>query len=206
MRISPVTPQRLVERIVDLVLARTGRVRLVIDGAPPTRPHELARAISDRLRIEGRLAIPISAEDFLRPASLRFERGRTNPDTLLTDWLDVGGLRREVLGPAALDGSGRVLPRLWDARVDRAYRAEYVQLPADGVVVLSGSLLLGRSLPVDLAVHLHMSPAQLARRLAPDEQWTVSAYERYARDHEPLRRADLVVLADHPERPALREP
>ena len=108
----------------------------------------------------------VDAADYLRPASLRLELGRTDPDMFLDGWLDVGGLRREVLEPAAPDGSGRVLPRLWDARTDRAHRDAYVALPADGVVVLAGALLLGRGLPVDLAVHLRMSRDALARAAA----------------------------------------
>ena len=89
----------------------------------------------------------VDAADYLRPASLRLELGRTDPDMFLDGWLDVGGLRREVLEPADRGGSGRVLPRLWDADADRAHRDGYVDLPADGVVVLAGALLLGRGLP-----------------------------------------------------------
>lgn len=44
----------------------------------------------------------ISADDFLRPASLRFERGKQDPDARYTDWLDLGALRREVLDPVSL--------------------------------------------------------------------------------------------------------
>lgn len=206
MRVTPVTPQRLADRIVGLVRAKSGRVRLLIDGAPPTRPGDLAFAVAERLRTDGRPVIIVSADDFLRPASLRLERGRTDPEVFLNDWLDVGGLRREVLEPATSHGSGRVLPRLWNVQLDRSFKASYVTLPTNGVVVLFGSLLLGRDLPADLAVHLHMSPAQLARRIDPEQRWTLPAYNRYDIDHEPMRRADLVVLADHPERPAVQEP
>ena len=70
--------------------------------------------------------VVVDAADYLRPASVRLEFGRTDPDEFLDGWLDVGGLRREVLDPAGPDGSGRVLPRLWDAAADRAYRDRYV--------------------------------------------------------------------------------
>jgi hypothetical protein len=155
------------------------------------------------LRTRGRAVVVVDADDYLRPASLRLEFGRTDPDTFLDGRLDVGGLRREVLDPAAPDGSGHVLPRLWDARADRAYRDRYVDLPADGVVVLAGALLLGRGLPLDAVVHLRMTAAALARRLADDLAWTLPAYARYEREHDPAGEADLLVLADHPERPAI---
>jgi hypothetical protein len=202
--ITPVTPELLVTEVVELVAARTGRVRLAVDGPPPTRPRALADAVATELRTRGRAAVVIAADDYLRPASLRLEHGRTDPDEFLDGWLDVGGLRREVLGPAAQDGSGRVLHRLWDAGADRAHRDRYVDLPADGVVLLAGALLLGRGLPLDLTVHLRMGEAALARRLAPNEAWTLPAYVRYEAECAPAEKADLLVLADHPDRPAVR--
>jgi hypothetical protein len=203
VRITPVTPELLVTEVAELVAARPGRVRLAVDGPPPTRPRPLAEAVATELRTRGRAVVVVAADDYLRPASLRLERGRTDPDEFLDGWLDVGGLRREVLGPAGRDGSGRVLPRLWDAQTDRAHRDRYVDLPGDGVVVLAGALLLGRGLPLDLTVHLRMGEAALARRLAPEEAWTLPAYARYEAEHAPDE-ADLLVLADHPDRPAVR--
>lgn len=204
MHVTPVTPARLVGEVVELVEARPGRVRLALDGPPPTRPLALAEQVADALRTRGRMAVVVSADDFLRPASVRLEFGREDPDEFLDGWLDVGGLRREVLDPAGPSGSGRVLPRLWDAVADRAHRDRYVDLPADGVVLLAGALLLGRDLPLDLAVHLRMTNAALARTLPAPERWTLPAYTRYAEERTPERQSDLVVLSDHPTRPALR--
>lgn len=191
------------DEVAGLVTARPGRVRLALDGPPPTRPTLLAAKVATALRALGR-AVVVVAADFLRPASVRLEYGREDPDQLLDGWLDVGGLRREVLDPAGPGGSGRVLPRLWDATADRAYRDRYTLLPPDGVVVLAGSLLLGRGLPVDLAVHLWMSAAALARTVPEGERWTLPAYARYDAEYAPADGADLLVLADHPDRPAVR--
>lgn len=203
-RATPVGPALLADEVTALVAARPGRVRLAVDGPPPTGPRALADAVAERLHTRGRRAVVVDAGDYLRPASVRLERGRTDPDEFLDGWLDEGGLRREVLDPAAPDGSGRVLPRLWDARRDRAHRDRPVTLPADGVVVLAGGLLLGRGLPFDVAVHLRMGTAALGRRIAPEEAWTLPAYARYEEERAPAETADLLVLADHPERPAIR--
>jgi hypothetical protein len=97
-----------------------------------------------------------------------------------------------------------VLPRLWDAAADRARRDRYTALPDDGVVLLAGALLLGRGLPLEVAVHLRMSAAALTRTTPPDESWTLPAYERYERERDPAAEADLLVLADHPDRPAVQ--
>ncbi|HEY0807383.1 MAG TPA: uridine kinase, partial [Pseudonocardiaceae bacterium] len=154
--------------------------------------------------LRGRPVQRVRAADFLRPASLRFEHGRTDPDALWSDWLDVGGLTREVLDPLGPGGSGRVLPALWDAAADRASRADYVELPPGGVLLVDGSLLLGRGLAFDLTIHLAMSAAALKRHTDAEQQWTLPAYQRYAERIAPDQQADVVVLVDHPERPAIR--
>ena len=205
MQVIPVTPDRLVEEIVALLDDRTRRVRLVVDGPPPTEPVALARRAAESLRVRGRPAMVVDAGDFLRPASVRLESGRENPDEFLAGWLDTAGLRREVLDPSGPQGSGRVLPRLWNATADRAYRDRHVDLPAGGVLVLAGGVLLGRGLPHDRAVHLRMNPAALGRTLPPELAWTLPAYRTYALEHRPEELADLVVLCDHPDRPAVRK-
>ncbi|PWU59268.1 uridine kinase, partial [Micromonospora globispora] len=163
-------------------------------------------ALVDPLRAAGRPVLHVQAADFLRPASVRLEHGRRNPDAYYEGWVDDAGLRREVLDPAGPDGSGRLLPSLWDAATDRASRADYVELPPGGVVLVSGSLLLGGGLPFDVTVHLELSPAALARRTDPELRWTLPAFARYADEVAPASFADVVIRADDPRRPALLEP
>lgn len=202
MWVQPIREPALLDELAERVTPFPGRVRVIIDGAAPTEPVALADALVEVLRLRGRPVLRVSAADFLRPASVRLEHGRTDPDELLHRWLDVAGLRREVLEPAGPAGSGQVLPRLWDSRVDRAYRAQRVELAANGVLLLAGSLLLGRGLPAELTVHLQLSAAALARRLDPQLHWTLPAYRRYDAEHDPAA-ADVLVLADDPRRLAL---
>ncbi|HEY0815340.1 MAG TPA: uridine kinase [Pseudonocardia sp.] len=204
MLVTPTTRAALAAEVVELVAARPGRVRLVLDGPAPTRPDELADEIATALRTLGRATVVVDAADFLRPASVRLELGRTDSDALLERWLDEPALRREVLDPAEPGASGRVLPRLWDTRSDRAYRAAYTTIPDDGVVLLHGALLLGRGLPFELAVHLRMAAAALQRALPDELLWTVPAHVRYEEESDPAGAADLLVLADHPDRPAVQ--
>jgi hypothetical protein len=147
----------------------------------------------------------VSAGDFLRPASLRFEYGRDDPDAFYADWLDEGGLVREVLAPLEPGGSGRVLPALWDSTVDRATRAAYATVARGGVLLLDGALLLGRGLPFEHTIHLSVSRAALARRTDPEQEWTLPAYARYETEAEPARTADVVVRVDDPRHPAMVE-
>jgi hypothetical protein len=199
VRYLPISPQALADRVAEAVAARAGRVRVIIDGPGPAEPDLLADAVAERLRVLGRAPVRVRATHYLRPASLRFERGRTDPDARYEDWLDAGALRREVLDPMA--AGAPVLPALWDPETDRSVRADYVDLPGDGVLLLDGELLLGQGLPAEVTVHLAMSPAALARRGTPS--WVLPAFARYEREVDPLRTADIGVRFDDPKRPAL---
>jgi hypothetical protein len=207
VRYRPISPALLVSELTERITAITGRRRIAvaIDGAASaTNTTELADALVDPLRVSGHATLRISADDFLRPASLRFERGKQDPDARYTDWLDLGALRREVLDPLADDGSGMVLPSLWDPVRDRATRSERVELPEGGVVLLDGEFLFGAGLAFDLGVHLWLSPAALKRRV-PDD-WALPAYERYEVEVDPVSLADVVVRVDDPHHPARYEP
>jgi hypothetical protein len=205
--VRAISPALLVEQLADRIAAypRESWVRVALDGAPPAEPGRLAQALIDPLRLRGRAALHVSARDFLRPASLRLEFGRTDPDVYFDEWLDTKGLVREVLGPLEPGGSGNVLPALWDAERDRASRSEYTTLATGGVLLLDGALLLGRGLPFDFTAHFWLSLAALARRTAPDDAWTLPAYERYESEADPLNTADVVVRMDDPRHPALVE-
>ena len=108
-----------------------------------------------------------------------------------------------MLAPLAPGGTGRYLPSLRDPSSDRATRAAYAPAPPGAVLLLDGSLLLGRGLAFDVTVHLSLSPAALARRTVAVQAWTLPAYARYAAEVDPERVADAVVRVDDPLRPAL---
>jgi len=205
VRIRPVTPDGLIVELADLIAdARVGAwLRAAIDGAPATGPDELADALVDPLRARGRAVVRVRAGDYLRPASLRLEHGRYDPEAYYEDWLDADALDRDVLRPLATGGSGRVRPVRWDAVADRASRLGFVDVPPGGVALLSGALLLGRGLDLDLTVHCDMSSAALRRRTPPDWEWTLPAFDRYRDEVDPVSVADLAVRLDDPRHPAL---
>lgn len=207
MKVRPVTPQRLVDELVERIAgtAPDGWLRVGVDGAPSAEPGRLADALVPPLRLLGRPVVRVDTADFLRPASIRLELGRTNPDAFYERWFDVAALSREVLAPLAPGGTGRILTTFWNPATDRATRAPYVTVPAGGVLVLSGPLLLGTGLELDLTVHCAQSPAALARRLPDGYRWTLPAYERYAEEVMPECVADVVVRVDDPRHPALVE-
>lgn len=173
-------------------------------GTPGTAgPAALAASLAELLPARSRPAVVVPAEGFYRPASLRLEHGRTDPDARYTDWLDAGALSREVLDRTGPGGTGNYLPALWDVARDRAARAGYRRAPADGVLLVPGSLLQGLGLAFDVVVHLRVGPAARRRRTPADRAWALPAFDRYDEEVNPVTLADAVVLADHADRPAL---
>ena len=76
-------------------------------------------------------------------------------------------------------------------------------MPADGFVLVPGSLLQGLGLAFDVVVHLRVSPAARRRRIPADRAWELPAFDRYDDEVDPTALADAVVLADHADRPAV---
>ena len=204
----PVAPDALPELLADLFVEATGggRLRVAIDGADAAGPGDLAAALVDPLRRRGVEALRVRTGDYLRPASLRYEHGRTDPDSFYESWLDAGALEREVLAPLGPGGSGRWLPALWDAVADRATRAAYSQAGPRAVLLVDGAFMLGRGLGFDLGVHLHVGPGALARRTPAELRWTLPAHARYAIEVAPLEIADVVVRMDDRRHPAIQLP
>ncbi|MGX2997865.1 uridine kinase [Streptomyces sp. JNUCC 64] len=211
MRLQPITWDRLVHALADRLLAGNGPdgggpwLRVALDAAPAARPGDLAARLAGELRTRGRAALPVGTDGFPRPASLRYEHGRRDPDSYYDGWFDTGALWREVFAPLDPGGSGLVLPDLRDPVTDRATRSAPVPLPPGGVLLLHGPFLLGHWFPFDLTVHLRLSPAALRRRTEPALDWTLPAFARYEDEVDPTGTADVLVRVDDPARPAWRD-
>jgi hypothetical protein len=209
--VTPVPRPASAEAIAALVATRAlgldlgHPVRLAVDG-PPWAGLDLADQIAAELTAASRQVLLVRVAEFLRPASLRLERGRDDPDAYYEDWIDLAALRREVLDPAGTEGALRVLPSLWDPGTDRATRADYVALRADAVVIVDGWFLLGAGLGFDLVAHVALSPAARQRR-APEAERAraLPAFDRYDAEVRPAELADIVVRADDPRHPAVTE-
>lgn len=205
MRYEAITWGRMAGRLarhVDRLAPGDGgdRLKVAVDGAPAAGGEELAGLLAEQLRDRGRPVRVVGTGGFLRPASLRYEHGKRDPDAYYDGWTDTGALWREVFTPLEPGGDGRILPDLWDPVKDRATRTPYVTLPPGGVLVVHGPFLLGHWFPFDLSVHLRLSPAALARRA--EESWTLPAFARYEAETDPAGTADVVVRADDPRHPA----
>ncbi|OEJ55584.1 uridine kinase [Streptomyces agglomeratus] len=213
MRFEAITWERLADALADHLCGRKAEGseqpspprwhRVAVDGASAARTGEIAERLAGALRLRGRTVLVVGTEEgFLRPASLRYEFGKEDPDSYYDGWFDTGALWREVFGPLEPGGSGRVLPDLWDPATDRATRSPYVELPPGGVLLLHGPMLLRHWFPFDLTVHVRLSPGALERRTAAGAKWTLPALARYEREVGPAEAADVLVRADDPRHPA----
>ncbi|SFT37975.1 hypothetical protein SAMN04487904_101631 [Actinopolyspora lacussalsi subsp. righensis] len=205
MRVRSTSRELLAVELSEVLHEGTGQpwCRVALDGHPLTGTNELADSLAEQLRLRGRHVLRVRLWDYVRPASLRLERGRGDPDSFRFDWFDFGALTREVLAPLRPAGSGLVLPALWDAELDRSPRMERVRLTEGGVVVVDGPFLLGGGLETDFAVHLWMSEKVLLRRVAAENEWQLPAFDDYQREIRPDLLADRLVRMDRPERPAI---
>lgn len=194
----PSTPDGLVDECITRIRRIDGAGVVIVDGPAPARPDDLAETIARRLRAEGRAAGVVRTDDYLRPASLRFEYGRADPLTFRDGFVDHAAIDREVI--AALHRHGRWLPRLWDAQRDRSFRDSTQAATADQIVLVGGPMLLGRGHDADVTIALRMSGAALRRHLPGDEHWTVDPRLEHAAGAGP---ADIEVRYDHPARPAI---
>jgi hypothetical protein len=196
---SPISPGDLAAGLADRVLRLNVPALILVDGAPATQPEVLAGTVAELVRNAGRQALHVEARYFWRDASVRLEYGREDLDAFLA-WLDGAALDRELVRPLR---EGRpVLPSLRDPATNRATRVDPVYL-GEGVVLVSGALLLRHDLDPDLVVHLAASPAALARRTPDDQQWTIAAFARYDHEATPVLRSDVVVRCDDPKHPAV---
>ena len=200
-RYRPVTRCALVAELADRLAATPGTLRVGVDGAPCTEPHEMADALVEPLRELGRPAPRVSARDFWHDASLRLEHGREDIQSYLS-WLDAAAVRREVLEPVLRDG--HYLPSLRDPATNRAARTDPIAAPGGTVLIIDGTFLLGAGLPFELTVHLAMSAPALARHTPAADSWTLAAFAEYERTVAPIERADVVVRVDDPRHPAVR--
>jgi hypothetical protein len=172
----------------------------------PADTRYVADAVAAAVEEAGRPVARVSAEDFLRPRSVRLEHGPDDVDAGYERWYDWSALRREVLDPLGPDGAGTWLPTLWEPELDRATRAPRRAAAPGTVAVVDGPFLLRWETAdaVDLSVHLVVSPAARARRLpAPDLPRVSGAWDRYVTETDPASRADVVLLLERPTAPAL---
>jgi hypothetical protein len=205
-RYAAVTQELLAEQLIQTLIERHPGghpLRAGLDAPGWVELGPLIDALGAGLRALGHPVAVVRAGDFYRDASLRFEHGKTDVESFYTGWLDGAALQREVLRPLGQPGGGQYLPTLRDPATNRATRSRPAPLPANGVLLVCGELLLGAGLSFDLAVHFAVSRAARKRLVPDDRRWTLPAFDRYDIDVDPAGLADVVIRYDDPQHPAV---
>lgn len=197
---------RLAAIVVELHPDRI--VRVAIDGVDGAGKTTLADALAPLVSARGRATIRASVDDFHRPRSARYARGRYSPDGFYLDSYDYDGFRKLLLDPLSPGGSGRYVARSFDLENDRPLHSDWQQAPPAAAVIVDGIFLhrpelrqhwdLSIFLKVDFAVSL---PRGAGRGPAfdaldpnsPAHQRYVGGQTRYLAECAPERRADVVI-------------
>jgi hypothetical protein len=211
MRFVPVSGaglgEELAARLLEMPPPPGHPLRVAFDTPLPKEVRGVADTARDALVRCGRPAVVVSAQMFYRDASLRYEYGKTDTESFFSGWLDVAALQREVLLPLGRPNRPgalfRFLPSLRDPVSNRSTRVDLLSLPAHGVLLVMGQILLAAPLSFDVTVHFAVSRAGRRRRFDADSQWQLPAFDRYDIDVNPAGVADFVVRYDDPLRPAL---
>jgi hypothetical protein len=206
VRFAPVSPSRLAAELTELMLARhpiAHPLRVALDGPRCANLGELATSLGESVHEAGRPVALLDARTFYRDASVRLEYGKTDVESFYSSWLDVGSLQREVLDPVGPGGNARCLPSLRDPATNRATRADPILLANNGILILTGELLLGVGLTFDLTIHASVSRQARRRLTEPELAWTLPAFDRYDLNVQPANTADVVLRYDDPRHPAM---
>jgi uridine kinase len=203
---------RVVEQLADLIVAveRPHPVRVAIDGMTAAGKTSLADELVGPIERRGRPVIRASIDDFHRPATERYRRGRYSPEGYYLDGFDYPAVRAALLLPLGPGGSGRYRPALFDSSHERQIDEPERQAPPDVVLLVDGVFLLRDELndvwdfrglvDIDVEDALRRGPLR-------DQDWMGSlevARERYERRYvpgdriyletvRPIERADVVV-------------
>ena len=205
-RPEPLTPDALAVRLAELLARTTTRAR---DHRAPRRARRSRRrpagpwppSIAAELPALGG-ARPSSSPlpGFYRPASLRLEHGRTDPDARYTDWLDAGALAREVLNPLGRGGVGQLPAGALGPGAGPGGARPTQAMPERRGAARARVAAAGRR----AGVRRRRPPARRAGRTTaahPTEQaWELPAFDRYDDEVDPAALADAVVLG-RPSRP-----
>jgi len=208
----PITPASTLQRALrDEIVARYrgGRVLVGVDGRDGAGKTVFADALASVFRETGRAVFRASLDDFHRPRSERYARGRSRPEGHYLDSYDYPTFRRVLVEPflagGDVDDTGFQL-RAFDLHHDAPAEAAWETGPRDAHLIVDG-LFLNRPELRDLwhwTVFLDVPAAVAAARMAardgtdPDPDAASNTryregYELYVRQSDPRAAASAVV-------------
>jgi uridine kinase len=190
-----VTPERarVLAELADMIV-ESHATRVAVDGRSAAGKSTLARELAQLLEARSRPVVRMTSDDFHRPETERYARGRDSAEGFYRDSFDTSAISARALEPV------------------------------DGVLLCDGVFLLVPELADvwELAIWLEIDErVSLERGVARDASWMggeeearrryearyVAGERMYIEEVDPRALADLVVVNDDPDSPRLdREP
>lgn len=197
--------------LVSRIRQRAGRTMVAIDGVDGAGKTTFADDLAAELSDAGLTVIRVSLDDFLNPASIRHEKGRTSPEGFVEDTYDYARFIGDVLDPLDCEGCGRYRAKAYDYRKEAALNPPWQVAPDDAVIVVDGMFLHRNRLRTsrgrkvwDLSAWLEVPFEVSVHRLAgrdgtpddPDDpslRRYVEGQRYYIERYRPAERADIVI-------------
>jgi uridine kinase len=158
----------LLARIVDLVLGvqRPHPLRVGIDGHSAAGKTTLADGLAALVEARGRPVIRATLDDFHRPASERYVRGRLSAEGFYLDTFDVDAARSVLLEPLGPTGNLRYQIAVFDAFQDVPLLEPEREAPPNAVLLLDGCFLFRPELNDvwDFRIFLYIDAEEVMRR------------------------------------------
>ncbi|MDM7830505.1 nucleoside/nucleotide kinase family protein [Cellulomonas edaphi] len=206
--------RRVLALVAGAIPERATPVLVGIDGVDGAGKTWFA---DDLARVVDLPVLRVSLDDFHRPRSQRYARGRDSPEGFWLDSYDYPAFRERVLAPLAEGGSGLVRTASHDLASDALVDPAPVLVTGAAVVLVDG-LFLHRDELVgawDVSVFLDVPFEVTVARMAVRDGASpvvddltnaryVQAQRHYLRTCDPAARATLVVDNTDPAAPTLR--
>jgi uridine kinase len=186
-----------------------------VSGIDTAGKTHFAHGLAAQLRARGFHAVLIHLDDFHKPRAER-RRGADEVTAYYENAFNLELLTKELLEPLHAQGRLDKRLRLLDLKTDTFTVDRHWQIEPRSIVVLEGSLLLRPPLTgfIDLAVHLEISFDEMLRRAAARDRTRfgkdverryrekyIPVQQRYLQEHQPRRRADVVIDNQNPDDP-----
>ena len=196
------SPQRtlVLEAVVDRILnADTRRLRVAVDGRTAAGKTTFADEIASQIAGAGRVALRASLDDFKRPWRDAHLYDRVSGAGYYRNAFDLETTQRLLLAPAAPAGSGRVALGSIDPLTQIDLSDDFVEMPADGVLVVDGVFAFRPELNRDWDVRIWIDvddEVALKRGIARDHEMEGSADAAERLHRERYQAAEAIYMSD----------
>jgi uridine kinase len=214
------TLEQIAATIVSLSLSHP--VRVGIDGITASGKTTFADELGGVVAKRGRSIIRASVDDFHRPPTERYVKGRLSPEGYYSDAFDYPQLQERLLLPLGPSGSRHYATKVHDQDADSPIENPVVQIASEDAVLIVDGVFLFRPELFDLwdfRIFLDVDPGVARERgILRDQHWIGSLeqarqrYEQryvpgerlYLREVEPQNLADVVIENTDPQRRMFR--